>query len=121
MIRADGVAILPDGTERPVACIGDGPWIPQVPRAVSYEIVEVWQDQVIDEVIRTITIDKAQAEVLASRAKLTVDKAYYEGYALAMGHALAVLERGLGPALVADDAVRAEAEAKVRRNGMGLE
>lgn len=120
MIRADGVAILPDGTELPVGCIGDGPWIPQVP-AVSYKIVEVWQDKVLDEVLKTIKVDKAQAEVLASRAKLTADKAYYEGYALAMGHALAVLERGLGPALVANDAVRAEAEAKVRRDGMGLE
>jgi hypothetical protein len=64
---------------------------------------------------------RAEAEVLASRAKVTADKAYYEGYALAMGHALAVIERGLGPALVANDAVRAEAEAKVRRDGMGLE
>jgi hypothetical protein len=78
-------------------------------------------DQELDELIKTIKIDKAQAEVLASRAKVTVDKAYYEGYALAMGHALAVLERGLGPALVANDAVRAEAETKVRRDGMGLE
>lgn len=40
---------------------------------------------------------------------------------MAMGHALAVLERGLGPALVADDAVRAEAVAKVRRGGQALE
>ena len=114
MIRATGVAILPDGTELPVACIGDGPWIPQVPRAVRYEIVEAWRDEVLDEVIKTIKLDKAQAEVLASRAKVTVDKAYYEGYALAMGHALAVIERGLGPALVTDDVVRSDIEYKIK-------
>jgi len=114
-MRAVGVAVLPDGTEVPTRWTGDD-W-ETVPGAVRYELVEAWDDRTIE----TLKLDKAQAEGLAARATSKIDKAYYAGYALAMGHALAVLERGLGPALVADDAVRAEAVAKVRRGGQALE
>ncbi len=67
-----------------------------------------------EKVVKTLTIDKAQAEALATRAKSKIDKAYYMGYAIAMGHAMAVIERGLGPALVTDDVVRSDIEYKIK-------
>jgi hypothetical protein len=115
-MRATGVAVLQDGTEVPTRWTKDG-WEP-VPGAVRYELVEAWDER---QALETLAIDKAQAETLAARATSKIDKAYYAGYALAMGHALAVLERGLGPALVTDDTVRAAAVAKVRRGGQALE
>jgi len=68
----------------------------------------------IKKSLETLKINKMQAEMLANKTKDHIYKAYCEGYALAMDHAIAVLERGIGPATITDDKIRDEAKAQVK-------